>query len=178
MSASSFRAAALALAALAWQCGAHAQQGAPEHAAKAALVFHFAVFTSWPAEALPAPGEPFVLCYADERMTAAFASLSGKTVHGRRLAARRLAAGAAPEGCHVGYWPAQARVPPGSDARRSTLLVAESAGFAGRGGMIELDVEDARMAFEVNVDSTRAAGLRPSSKLLRLARKVHGHVDD
>ncbi|HWA36752.1 MAG TPA: YfiR family protein [Burkholderiales bacterium] len=164
-----------ALAMLACVAGARAQT-APEAELKAALVFNFALFTQWPASAFSAPGQPFVLCYADERMAGAFTSLASKTLHGRPVAVRRILPGASTAGCHVGYWHEEPRLPAGAPG--ATLLVADAEGFARRGGVIEIGVEDARMRFDVNVDNARASGLRVSSKLLRLARKVHGHAED
>lgn len=52
------------------------------------------------------------------------------------------------------------------------LTVGESAGFAGRGGIIGFFTEQNRLRFEINVDSARRAHLTISSKLLSLARIV------
>jgi hypothetical protein len=176
---SASRALGSLLAALAMLAGATAAraQAAPEAELKAALVFNFALFTQWPADTFSAPGQPFVLCYADERMAGAFSSLASKTLHGRPVAVRRLVPGAPATGCHVSYLPQDTRAAV-SGAAGATLLVAESEGFLRRGGTIEINVEDARVRFDVSVDNARASGLRISSKLLRLARKVHGHAED
>ena len=53
-----------------------------------------------------------------------------------------------------------------------TLTVGEAARFAERGGMIGFAIEERRVRFDVNLKAVRAAGLNPSSQLLKVARKV------
>jgi hypothetical protein len=50
--------------------------------------------------------------------------------------------------------------------------VGEAAGFAARGGMINLTREQNKLRFEVNIDATGETRLRISSKLLSLAKIV------
>jgi hypothetical protein len=52
------------------------------------------------------------------------------------------------------------------------LTVAETAGFAKRGGIINFILQDSKVGFEANVDAARQAGLNISSRLLSLARIV------
>lgn len=54
------------------------------------------------------------------------------------------------------------------------LTVGESDQFMGQGGAINFVKKDAKIRFEVNLDSARAAGLNISSKLLSLADTVQG----
>jgi hypothetical protein len=54
----------------------------------------------------------------------------------------------------------------------STLTVGETAGFAARGGMINLTLEENRLRFEINQLAAERAGLKISSKLLSLAKLV------
>jgi hypothetical protein len=52
------------------------------------------------------------------------------------------------------------------------LTVGETPGFAERGGMIRLMLEDNRVRFEVNVDAAHDGNLNISSRLLTLARII------
>ena len=54
------------------------------------------------------------------------------------------------------------------------LVVGESEGFAKRGGAINFFTEDSKLRFEINPDAARSAGLKISSRLLRLAVLVRG----
>ncbi len=53
------------------------------------------------------------------------------------------------------------------------LTVSDISGFADSGGEIELVKEENKFRFDVNVISAEKKGLRISSQLLQLARKVH-----
>ncbi|NJN05898.1 MAG: YfiR family protein [Rhodobacteraceae bacterium] len=55
---------------------------------------------------------------------------------------------------------------------RPILTVGDFHPFAARGGMIGLVQRDSRLAFEVNVDAAKDAGLTLSSRLLQLATLV------
>jgi hypothetical protein len=49
------------------------------------------------------------------------------------------------------------------------ITVGESAGFASRGGMLNFVLEGTRLRFEVNLEASRRALARISSRLLALA---------
>ncbi|MEH0166321.1 YfiR family protein [Roseateles microcysteis] len=136
---------------------------------KAQILIKALRFVDWPAASL-GPGQPLHLCLADDSPLAqALGALAAPAVneHALRLRAlrdRQLAA------CHV------ALVGPAQDwsgvATGATLLVAEAPGMLDRGAMLNLQVEDGRVVFDVDLDATRRAGLEISAKLLRLARYV------
>ncbi len=54
----------------------------------------------------------------------------------------------------------------------SILTIGDTEGFAERGVMINLYIEEERVCFEINVEASSQAGLEISSKLLKLARIV------
>jgi len=54
------------------------------------------------------------------------------------------------------------------------LTVGETEGFAREGGMIRFYEEDNRLRFEINPNAAQKAGLRISSRLLKLARVRQG----
>jgi hypothetical protein len=55
---------------------------------------------------------------------------------------------------------------------KSILTVSEIENFAQRGGIINLKKENNRVAFEINLDSAKRAGLTMNAQLLKLARVV------
>lgn len=171
-------AAALLLAALAVAgLPARAQVAASEADLRAAIVFNFAQFTRWPDELSP-PRTPFTMCYAGADVGPAFSRLASRTLNNRPVEARRVPAEGPYTGCELMYWsdgrvPRVLMTPPGL-----ALLTIGSGGDAlQRGAMIQLQVENARLVFSVNIESARAAGLQISSRLLRLAKSVQGSVE-
>jgi hypothetical protein len=144
-----------------------------EHDMKAAFVFNFAVFTEWPAEALPGAA-PISLCAsATNPMLAALARLNDKLVNGHKIAVR---SSVPLRGCHVlvldrndrERW-AQIKH---DLAAANVLTVSDDLIISADGAVIGLSVENQRIAFDVDMVAARSARLNLSSKLLRLARSV------
>ena len=54
----------------------------------------------------------------------------------------------------------------------SVLTVADMEGFTSAGGMINLVMQDNKVSFDINLKSARLAGLKISSRLLKLANTV------
>lgn len=149
-----------------------------EHEVKAAFVFNFAKFIAWPEPAAFAARHRFIFCVlGDEAVGDAMSQLvREKNLNGVAVDVRRGRALGEIGDCDVLYVSAgdgerleavikQAQASP-------VLTVSDAAGFARRGGMIELYLEGQRVRFAVNVKAVRSAGLEPSSKLLALARLV------
>jgi len=145
-----------------------------EYEVKAAFVYNFINFVEWPSDR----GDPVRLCVLGELPdAAAFDRLNGREVRGRRLAVVPLRAVGDVRSCDIlflaDHLPHQL---PDILARlqgNPTLTISDTEGFARRGVMINLFLEQKRVRFEVNTDAARAAGLGISSKLLRLASKVY-----
>ena len=53
------------------------------------------------------------------------------------------------------------------------LTVGETPHFLDNGGMINFVIEKERVRIDLNLSTTRAAGLNVSSQLIRVAREVH-----
>ena len=175
--------AAPALAALALILGlaseAHAQSAASEAAVKAAFVYNFAKFTSWPSASFATGQSPLVLCVIgtlEAALAQAFDSVDGKTAQARPIRLKRAPKRDELASCHILYIadgdtrrPADLVRPL---AQRAVLTVSDAEGFAEGGGMIGLVHVEDRIQFEINVEATQHAGLTLSSQLLRLARIV------
>jgi hypothetical protein len=61
----------------------------------------------------------------------------------------------------------------GSARAAGVLTIADTRGAARKGVMLELYVDDRRIAFEFNGAAARGAGIALSSKVLRLARAIY-----
>ena len=154
------------------------QSAFSEYQVKAAFLYNFAKFIEWPEKALGASNEPIVVAVLGDDPFGEILdqTLAGKTVGGHPLSVKRFSRSTDLERCHILFVA-------DSEAGRAaeilaridaspTLTVGEAARFAERGGMIGFAIEERRVRFDVNLKAVRAAGLNPSSQLLKVARKV------
>lgn len=148
-------------------------QAVGEGALRAAFLFNFAQFVSWPQEG----GELRICAHAGDDLGAALDSLAGRKLRRMAVAVDRTQSLADLRRCHVIYVSAKAgdgllKV---IEATRGqpVLVVAEVAGAAQLGAGLGLfDTRDGRLGFDANFGAMREAGLHPSSRLLQLARRV------
>lgn len=163
------------LAAGLYVAGRAAAQAVPEYELKAAFIYNFALFVDWPAEARK--GDTFHLCVAGRGpMESALDALQGKPVKSQRLIVRRIGGAQDPSDCHMLY------IAPAEEMHLTRLLelaegrpilsVGDAEGFSQRGVMINLSMRQNRLIFDINLNSTRRAGLAMSSRLLNLANSV------
>jgi hypothetical protein len=149
-----------------------------EYDVKAALLYNFARFVEWPAEAFAAPDAPFVIGVlgSDPLGPALERLLAGKTVAGRPIVISRWRRARERGACQMlfvaGLNQAELKALLSDVGREPVLTVADMPEFAAQGGMIGLIVEDNRLRFEINAYGTDRAGLKVSSRLLSLARIV------
>ncbi|RMD84581.1 MAG: YfiR family protein [Candidatus Dadabacteria bacterium] len=149
-----------------------------EYQVKAAFLYNFAKFVTWPEEAFSAPDAPFVFCIVghDPFGEGLEKVLSGRKAGGRRIVVRR---GPDPESvgrCHLMFIGATEDAHVARHLRavsaQPVLTVGESEAFARAGGIIRLVVADKRVRFDINQKAAEDARLRLSSQLLKLARHV------
>lgn len=178
----------LALAAVAgcliavFQGAAHAQDGhadteaqvSREYLIKAALLYNFAKFATWPAEAFRDARAPLRVCILGaDPFGVALESIDGKRIRNRRLVTARIDEVGGAERCHVLFVSASERDRLTSileSIREQPILtVADMPWFARFGGIIALKVVQDRSRFEINIDAANDVGLSLSSRLLRLA---------
>jgi hypothetical protein len=147
--------------------------GLPEYRLKAGFIYNFALFTEWP----PETGATLNLCIlGDDPFGPAIDALAGKAVGARHLAVLRPSVSMPLTACQIIFIASSVA----ADISRLTatlngvaaLIIADSAGAAERGAIINMNVIDGRTTFEVNLDAARNAHLILSSKLLRLATRV------
>lgn len=155
-----------------------APREAPEYALKAAFLLNFAKYVEWPPHAFDKPDTPFLVGvlgsdpFGDELER----TFRNKTVRGRAFRVQRFRDLRELQRSHMLFisrseGPRLANV---LDHIKSwdVLTVAEEEGFALRGVVITILIEDKRPKLEVNADAAERAKLTISSKLLRLATIV------
>ncbi len=155
-----------------------AQTTVPEAQLKAAFVFNFAKYVEWPDS--PAGNGSLVACViGGDSFAAALAQFDGRLLAGRSFQVLRQVTPEA-TGCHL-------LVMMGESARRAlaqirpasmpgVLTVSDLDGFVDEGGMIGLVRSEDRLQFDINQQALQRAGLRASSQLLKLARKLGGRA--
>jgi len=166
---------------LAFACsGSVAAQSVSGAALKAAFLYNFAKFASWPAEILT-PGQRLSLCVVgdDAVADALEQTIKGHTVDGHELTVQVVGADGPIRLCHLLYVG-------GLDPRLATQVtdalkgapvfsVSDREKFAESGGVAQLILENNRMRFAINLAAAQRARLQLSSKLLSLATIVKDH---
>ncbi|CAM5281805.1 YfiR family protein [Thauera mechernichensis] len=151
-------------------------QAVPEHELKATYAYNFAALTQWPASARTS----FNLCVlGDDELALAMRRLEGKVLHGRVVSAVPLAALSAIRDCDVLFVGAgeQANLSRIVDALGDAPVLTVSDAPSLQDVAIRIVPEGSRLAFEVDVERCRRAGLKPGAALLDLARKVRLPTD-
>jgi hypothetical protein len=153
---------------------------AKEYELKAAYLFNFTRFTSWPASSFAGDTAPLVIgILGNQNIAAALEQLvKSHVVNGHRVDVRTVPSIQDTDGLHVLFVDVSHDKQLGSDpggplSKPGLLTVGESDRFLAAGGTIRLLVEGNRLLFEVNGAAAQGAGLTLSSQLLALAKTVH-----
>ena len=148
-----------------------------ERRVKAAFLFRFTEFVSWPESAFIRPDAPFTIAVvghdalADELRQIT----SGKSVQGRAVEVRRVAEGEAIPAAQIAFMgdadvqrlrERVRRAPP------NALVVSESEGALAAGSVINFVIVNDRVRFEISLPAAEKRGLRMSSRLLAVAQSV------
>lgn len=151
-------------------------QQASEAAVKAAFLFKFAGYVEWPEGVFAAPDAPFVIGVvgAPEVAGELEGLVRGRSIQNRRVTIRRVADAEAVRGTHVLFIGRSepARVYVRAAQAQRTLAVTETERGLETGSSINFLVADDRVGFEVSVDAADRSGLRISSRMLSVARRV------
>jgi hypothetical protein len=171
-----------------WTASAGAQAGdssdSSEYLIKAGFIYNFAKFVEWPSTAFAEPDSPIVIGVLG---TDPFGDIINHVVEGKKIGARgfvirrfkwskELKDQKDFKECRILFVSSSEKLHFEEivDAVKGLpiLTVGETPGFAERGGMIRLMLEDNRVRFEVNVDAAHYGNLNISSRLLTLARII------
>lgn len=149
----------------------------PEPQIKAVVLHSLGKYVIWPEETFRGPLAPIVIgILGDDPFGEVFDPLLRKTVQNRPVQLLHLKGVDQARGCHVVFISREGQ--PSLNATlqylkgSNVLTVSDMEDFAGKGGMIQLFVQDKRIRFNINLKSAEAAGLRISSSMLKLANTV------
>ena len=154
-----------------------AAKASREYLLKAAFLYNFAKFTTWPEDAIAGPKKAVHLCIlGKDPFGAAMGSIEGRSIRRRRLVTVRIARVSDAGGCHIVFIgrseEKRLRAILDDLRERPILTIAEMSNFAQIGGIIGLKTIEDRVRFDINLDAANAADLKISHKLLRLANIV------
>jgi hypothetical protein len=151
---------------------------ANEATVKAAFLYKFAGYVDWPAASFPAPDAPFVFgVIGNDEVAAELAkATAARQIGGHPVVVKRVREGEPLRGMHVVF------VGRGVADRLSTLIraaqlpallvVTETERGLEAGSAINFVVADDRVGFEVSLDAAERNGLKISSRMLAVARRV------
>ncbi len=158
--------------------GSSATGAEREYQLKAAFLFNFIRYTTWPEKAFASDKEPIVLTIIgndpfEEQIDALF---KGKEVNGRAIVIRRSSEVPDKAETHVVFasslkaaeWAKVQQL----YHKRSTLVVGEMLDVTKQGAQCNFYIEGGKVRFEINTDNLELAQLKMSSQLLKLARIV------
>ena len=145
-----------------------------EYQIKAAFIYNFIKFIEWPNQNT---FDTFNICIlGKDPFGEAIDILKGKRVKGWKIKILRMNSLEKAESCQVIF------ISPSEASslkeilsffkNKPILTISEIPGFIEKGGIINFIIINNKIRFEINDKVAREGGLKISSKLLRLARKV------
>ncbi len=149
-----------------------------EYNVKAAYVYSFGRYVTWPAESFQATNDQFVIGIVGDSPLAEPLTRIAKVrkIMGHQIEIRRFSTLAEYHPCQILFiaGPTSTEIQQQLAQLRlhGVLVVGESVGFATRGGAINFRLELESVRFEINVEAARAQGLQMGAKLLTLGRPI------
>lgn len=150
---------------------------------KAEMLCNIAKFVQWPDAAFAQTKGQLVctILGEDELAVALAVTLSRRSIGGHPVFVRCVSRAQDVKGSQILYIASseQANVAEALKLTKGTaaLTVADTEGFAARGGMVNFALIDSRVRFEINVAHAEQEGLKISSKVLALANVVAQNED-
>ena len=169
------------LAALVWSslpATSTAQSRPTEYQIKAAFLSKFAGFVEWPAGSFADSTAPVVIAILgrDPFGEAIDSVVKGKTVRGRAFRIERVDKLAAASSAHIVYVSESKRRQLAAILEQTRdlplLTVSDIQSFARDGGIVAFGAREERVTLTINAGAAKRAGLRVSSRLLKIARIV------
>lgn len=146
----------------------------PEYLIKAAYLYKFALFTDWPESAFTDPVAPLRVCVlGKDPFGPTLETIVGRKVGDRQVVTSYYAGVEGVERCHVLFISRSKKKRLagilGHLQNRPLLIVADTPNFVQAGGIINFTIVEKQIRFEINARVAERAGLKLSSKLLRMA---------
>jgi hypothetical protein len=186
---SRFTKAVLTLLCLSLSSSANAQtpdsSASSEYLIKAGFIYNFAQLVQWPSTAFLQTDSPIVIGILGTDPFGATIDrvIENKKLDGRNVVVKRLKwnKDLNLKDCNILFVSSSEKEHLAEVINTvkwlPILTIGETAGFATRGGIINLTLEGNKVRFEVNVEAAKQANLNISSRLLALARIVPQPAD-
>lgn len=147
---------------------------ASEYEVKAAFLYNFAKFVEWPESTTD---NTLNICtLGEDPFDKAMDSIVGRFIKKRRVVIKRISSVKKSENCHILFVSSserkQLRAITQAIGDAAILTIGDTEGFAKKGLIINLIMENDKVRFEVNLDAAKRSGLHISSSLLELARII------
>ncbi|VAW59230.1 hypothetical protein MNBD_GAMMA08-631 [hydrothermal vent metagenome] len=148
---------------------------------KAAFIYNFAKFTSWP-KSYQNKNNKLTLCtLGKNELTNDLKRLGGKTVKGRQVVIKEIEKKYPVENCQMLYI---ANVGKNNYINvikklkhKPVLTISDLNGFAKKGGVIQFYRKQGKTRLIINLNVARQAGLKISSRLLILANVINSRQE-
>ncbi|MCB1986690.1 MAG: YfiR family protein [Burkholderiales bacterium] len=161
---------------LGWTTDSVGQQNSfPEYAMKAAFVYNFTLFTQWPEYS----ENTLTVCtmYSDRLREELEQFASKLTQDNKKIVIQKITRNQNAAQCQVVFLSEEdmthAPTILALIQNSPVLTVTDIPGWAEKGVIIGMNIQNQRIVFEINLKSAQQAGLQLSSKLLNLARKIY-----
>ena len=152
-----------------------------EYQLKAACLYNFAKFVTWPPQAFASGNAPLVIGVVGEDPFGKTLeeAVAGKSVDGHALKVNRFdsftpAEGAGLRKCHILFicYSEKDKVGDilGTLRGANVLTVSEIENFLLKGGGLLFDMEGKKVALQINVEAAKKSGLEISSRLLQVCK--------
>jgi len=153
---------------------ADAEQQPGEYEVKAAFIYNFPQFVTWPPNAMDTHINICVI--GDDPFGTALDATEEQTLGNNKMVISRLREPKHLKECHILFISKteKKRLSQIFNTLKgtSTLIVGDTEGFAQQGVIINFYLVDYKVRLEINMDAARLANLKISSKLLKLSRIV------
>ncbi len=149
-----------------------------EQELKAAFLFNFLKFVTYPEKSPLKKNNSFVICNFRENTFEGHLKrlLKDQRIGGKHVLEKTIGTPESANSCHLLFFPKKTMNLPfviNDLTHRESLTVGESDEFLKEGGMIQLFIQNKRVRFSINTQAIQQAHLSISSNLLRLADRVY-----
>jgi len=145
---------------------------------KGVLLLKLPLFIEWPIDAFKNEKNLFSIgVFGNSEITKALKSFEGDTIKGKKIIIRSFNKISDIKQCHIVYiCPTDIETIKKilkNYKGKPILFVGNQENFAKIGGIINFYKQEDRIKFEINVDNSNFAGLKISSKLLKLSKIIY-----
>ena len=144
-----------------------------EYTVKSVLALNLARYSEWPPEIFKSDSSTINLCIlGSEIVQQAFALINSKSIGNKTLSVRNINDSKQLENCQLLFTGADAVIAPqlyAESYRQHTLTIGEAEDFLKKGGMIYMEMTDAKINLHVNLSAVQKAEVQISSRVLKLA---------